>query len=102
MTIVRGAAVRLLRLYHALRDPATPRRVKLAILGALLYLLFPLDAVADPTPLVGLIDDVGVVAAAILYVSGRLPAGVRERAARTLERWTGKPGRGGAGVRGPS
>ncbi len=102
MRPVRGVAERLLWLYHAARDPATPRRTKLAIFGALAYLLFPLDAVVDPTPLVGLLDDVGVIAAAVLYVSRRLPPGVRERAARTLDRLTGSPGSGGAGAGDPS
>lgn len=102
MRPVRGVLERLLWLYHAARDPATPGWAKLAIFGALAYLLFPLDAVADPTPLVGLLDDVGVVAAAILYMSRRLPPGVRERAARTLGRWSGAPRSGGSGTGDPS
>ena len=97
MRPVRGVLERLLWLYHAARDPATPGWAKLAIFGALAYLLFPLDAVADPTPLVGLLDDVGVVAAAIAYVSRRLPPGVRERTARTLSRWFGDRARPDAG-----
>ena len=102
MKPVRSVVERLLWLYHAARDPATPAWAKLAIFGALAYLLFPLDAVADPTPLVGLLDDVGVIAAAIAYVSHRLPPGVRERTARTLSRWFGAPRSDGAGSGGPS
>jgi len=102
MRPVRGVLERLLWLYHAARDPATPAWAKLAIFGALAYLLFPLDAVADPTPLVGLLDDVGVVAAAILYVSRRLPPGARERSARTLSRWFGAPHSGSSGTGDPS
>jgi uncharacterized membrane protein YkvA (DUF1232 family) len=102
MRPVRGVLERLLWLYHAARDPATPAAAKLAIFGALAYLLFPLDVVVDPTPLVGLLDDIGVIAAAVLYVSRRLPPGVRERATHTLGRWFGAPRSGGAGTGDPS
>ena len=102
MRPVRGVLERLLWLYHAVRDPATQGWAKLAIIGALAYLLFPLDAVADPTPLVGLLDDVGVIAAAVLYVSRRLPPGVREKSARTLGRWFGAPRSNGTGTGTPS
>lgn len=54
-----------------LRHPGTPRSAKLAILGAALYVLSPIDLVPDAIPLLGWIDD-GVVVALMLALAGRL------------------------------
>lgn len=45
-----------------LRDPAVPKWRKGAGLFALAYFLMPLDLVPDVIPLVGWLDDVGVLA----------------------------------------
>lgn len=43
-----------------------------AIAGALLYVLTPLDLIPDFIPVVGLLDDAGVIAACLKLVSGDL------------------------------
>lgn len=47
-------------LYYAAQRPETPAWAKSVIYGALGYFIFPLDAIADPTPAVGYAYDRGV------------------------------------------
>ena len=54
-----------LRLYYALDSPTLPAKVKAMILGALGYLISPIDLVPDLMPFVGFLDDVGVLTAAV-------------------------------------
>lgn len=58
----------LLAAYACVRDPATPRSVKLALAAALAYFAMPFDAVPDFLPLLGFSDDAAVLAATIAMV----------------------------------
>ena len=60
--------VRLVR--SLLADPATPRPVRIALVGLLGYLLLPIDLVPDFVPVLGSADDV-IVAALVLRWAGR-------------------------------
>ncbi|MCY3808877.1 MAG: YkvA family protein [Gemmatimonadetes bacterium] len=55
-------------LYYCLKDPDTPLWARRIIMGALGYLILPVDAVPDFLPLVGLTDDLAVLAAAVAIV----------------------------------
>lgn len=70
----------LVAAYLCATDPATPRRVKLALLAALGYFILPTDAVADFLPLVGFSDDMAVLAAVIATVAGAITDIHRRRA----------------------
>jgi uncharacterized membrane protein YkvA (DUF1232 family) len=50
------------------QDMKVPRWRKLAGLGALVYLFSPVDVVPDVIPLVGWLDDVGVVSAVAMFL----------------------------------
>ncbi len=52
-------------LWNLLQDPNTPWGKKAIIIGALVYLISPIDAVPDPIPFFGLLDDVAVIGLAI-------------------------------------
>lgn len=67
-------------MFFCLLDPATPRWVKAIVAAALAYFVLPLDAVPDLLPLVGLSDDVSLLAAAYAAVSGFVTADHRTRA----------------------
>lgn len=61
----------LIRLVRALlADPDTPRGVKVALVGLLVYLLSPIDLVPDVFPVIGSLDDV-IVSAVVLRWAGR-------------------------------
>jgi len=55
-------------LYTALKSPNMSKANKMIILGALGYLILPLDVVADILPLVGLSDDIFVLTTALTKV----------------------------------
>jgi uncharacterized membrane protein YkvA (DUF1232 family) len=66
------------------RDPRVPRRAKLAIGFALLWLLSPIDLIPEFLPVIGPLDDVVVVALAFRYAARQVPRSV------LLEAWPGK------------
>lgn len=83
-----AAACRALR-----RDPAVPRRAKVALGFALLWVLSPVDLVPEFLPVVGLLDDVLVVALVLRWAGRQVPREVLLAAwpgeTRLLERLLG-------------
>jgi uncharacterized membrane protein YkvA (DUF1232 family) len=73
-------AVRRLR-----RDPAVPRRAKIALLVAGLWVLSPIDLIPEFIPVIGPLDDIVVVALALRYAGRQVP---RET---LLAAWPGDP-----------
>lgn len=67
------------------RDPAVPRRAKLAVGFAALWCLSPIDLIPEFLPVIGPLDDVVMVALALRYAARQIPREVLERA------WTGEP-----------
>ena len=58
----RKAVEETLTLYYCMKDPETPLQAKIVIFGALAYLILPVDLIPDFIPVIGWLDDVGVVA----------------------------------------
>ncbi len=79
-----GSAVvsRALVLWYAARDPDTPMRAKAVIIGALAYLVEPIDAIPDLTPLLGYTDDMTVLGLALTAVVAYVKPAHREAARR--------------------
>lgn len=90
-TLLKSVGREFLVLLFALRHPATPRGLKLAIVALLLYVLSPVDLIPDLLPIVGWADDAVVVVMATPYLVRRLPARVMAdcsaAAARLLARF---------------
>ena len=61
----------------SLKSRQTPRKVKGMMLLAILYLLSPIDLNPDAIPVLGMVDDVVIVPAAIAALMRLLPYGVR-------------------------
>ncbi|HSK98545.1 MAG TPA: DUF1232 domain-containing protein [Euzebyales bacterium] len=55
-----------------MRGRKVPNKAKLAILGAVVWLLSPLDPLPDVLPAVGVLDDLVVLVAAVRYVLEQL------------------------------
>lgn len=79
-----------LTLYYALWEPDTPAWAKTVIAGALGYLILPLDAIPDVIPVVGLTDDIGIIAAAIAAIEMNIPQAAVDKADEKMSKWFGK------------
>lgn len=66
------------------RDPRVPRRAKVAVALAGLWVLSPLDLLPEFLPVIGPLDDVVVVALALRYAARRVPRHV------VVEAWPGE------------
>ena len=72
-----------LGLFYCLKDPATPAWVRVAIVGALGYLILPIDIIPDFIPFVGWVDDAAVVASVLAAVR----SGIRDRHWQQADAW---------------
>jgi uncharacterized membrane protein YkvA (DUF1232 family) len=73
-------AVRRLR-----KDPRVPRRAKVALVVAGIWLASPIDLIPDFVPVIGPLDDIVVVVLAVRYAGRRVPRDV------LLAAWPGEP-----------
>jgi uncharacterized membrane protein YkvA (DUF1232 family) len=55
------------------KDPRVPRRVKLAVAFAAVWVLSPIDLIPEFLPVIGPLDDIVVVAIALRYAARRVP-----------------------------
>lgn len=54
-------------------DPRVPRRVRVAVVVALLWTLSPIDLIPEFIPIIGPLDDILVIALALRYAARRIP-----------------------------
>ena len=71
-------AMRVLR-----KDPRVPRRAKVAVVVAMLWVVSPIDLIPEFLPVIGPLDDVVVVALAFRYAARQVPRDV------LLDAWPG-------------
>ena len=76
-------------MYYAFRRKETPSWAKRIVLGALVYLLSPIDAIPDLAPLIGYTDDMSVLFYGLVLIAAYINPDVRASAFRTLESWIG-------------
>lgn len=76
-----------LLLYNAYQRKETPTWAKNIILGALGYLLSPIDGVPDITPFLGFTDDVGVISFGLVSIACYINEEVRKDAKGQLKKW---------------
>ncbi|MFT4638304.1 MAG: uncharacterized membrane protein YkvA (DUF1232 family) [Verrucomicrobiales bacterium] len=77
-------------LYYCLQDDRTPTWAKTTIVGALGYLILPVDAIPDIIPVVGFSDDLGALAAASATVAAHIIPEHKVKAADQVETLFGK------------
>ncbi len=66
------------------RDPRVPRRAKVAVVLAGLWLASPIDLIPEFLPVIGPLDDIVVVVLALRYAGRRVPRQV------LLDAWPGE------------
>jgi len=62
----------VIALYNYLKDDQVKWYRKLIVVSALLYFISPIDTIPDLAPLVGYLDDLGVIAATIKYIGSEI------------------------------
>jgi len=59
-------------LFNYFSDKSIPWYRKSIVVGALVYFIVPIDSIPDIAPLVGYLDDLGVITAVIKYLGSEL------------------------------
>jgi len=67
------------------RDPRVPRRAKVAVVIAMLWVLSPIDLIPEFLPVIGPLDDIIAVAVLLRYAGRSVPRQV------LLDAWPGDP-----------
>jgi len=67
-------------LYLVFQDPLTPTWVKVLIVSALGYLIWPMDAMPDVLPIIGYVDDLAAMAAALASIEIHITTEIRLKA----------------------
>lgn len=65
------------QLWYVLQKPEVPAKNKALIMGALGYLISPLDFIPDLLPVLGYSDDIVAITFALIQVQGYIDADVR-------------------------
>ena len=67
--VIAKAWDKVLFLWEKAKSPEIPLSLKVAVIGALLYLVLPIDVIPDVIPGLGLLDDLSVILAVVSKVS---------------------------------
>lgn len=76
-----------LLLFYTLRRKETPPWAKKIIIGALGYLISPIDALPDLTPFLGYTDDLSVLLFALSSIAFCVNEDIKSKAKSTLNKW---------------
>ncbi len=79
-----------LELYYVLNEDSTPIGVKATIVGALGYLICPIDFIPDIIPILGFTDDAGALALAYKTVKAYVTPAITEKVDRKIGMSNGK------------
>ena len=74
-------------LYYTLQSDQVSVKDKAIIIGALGYLISPLDVVPDAIPIIGLGDDLSVLVYVLQKVWGDVSDDVKQKAKEKLSKW---------------
>ena len=89
--IAKSAGAKLvyaaLILYYTLQSPKVSATNKAMIIGALGYLISPLDVVPDAIPIAGLADDLGVLVFVLKKVWTDVDPDIQVKARQRLSKW---------------
>lgn len=78
-----------LLMYYAFVRKETPAWAKRIVMGALVYLISPIDAIPDLSPIIGYTDDLGVLTYGLVMIAAYINEEVRSSSRSTLNAWIG-------------
>jgi uncharacterized membrane protein YkvA (DUF1232 family) len=59
-------------LYNYMKSDKIPIGKKFIVIAALIYFITPIDAIPDAIPIVGFLDDIGIISALVKYLGQEL------------------------------
>ena len=68
-SVGQGLAYSVFLMYYAWKNPDTPAWAKRVILGAIAYLLAPIDSIPDLTPFIGFTDDLSILSLSLMAIA---------------------------------
>lgn len=74
-------------LYYTLQNEKVSKTDKALIIGALGYMISPLDVIPDAIPIVGLTDDLAVLIYVLRKVWGDVEDDIKDKAKQRLSKW---------------
>lgn len=77
-------------LYCMMKSPDVPLRDKAVIVGALGYLILPLDAVPDFIPMLGIVDDMSAIVLVLRTLDKDITTEIRNEARRQTDHLLGE------------
>ena len=87
LTAGRAIAQPALEGFELIMDHSTPPQVRISIMGALTYLIVPIDLIPDFIPASGFSDDLVALTAAISLWQHHITPEMRFRAKCKLDKW---------------
>ncbi len=79
------AIYKILQLYYLMSDSKTPFKVKMEIMGALGYLILPVDLIPDAIPVAGYADDIGAIVFVLNRVNCYITDDIRKKARKKTD-----------------
>ena len=79
-----------LLLFYSYKRPETPYWAKHVVLGTLGYLIAPIDAIPDLSPILGYTDDIGVLSFGLMTIACYVNLDVKVKARQQLKAWFGE------------
>ena len=76
-----------LLLYYVAQSDHVPKSVKALIFGALGYFMSTLDGIPDITPMIGFVDDLGIMAAVLALVASKINPDIQQKVDEKLARF---------------
>ncbi|PRO67297.1 YkvA family protein [Alkalicoccus urumqiensis] len=76
-----------LTLFYAMQDDAVPKKAKMTIVGALGYLILPVDVIPDFIPVIGFTDDLTIIIYALYQVISHVSDETKQRAYEKTTAW---------------
>ena len=83
----RALALPALEAFEIMIDDSTPSQVRISMIGALTYLIVPLDLMPDFIPAAGFSDDLVALTAVISLWRNYLTPQIKNRARLKLDKW---------------
>ena len=84
-TVGKEVVYKVLQLYYVLQKDGVPTSQKVLIMGALAYLISPIDVVPDCIPVVGWLDDVAAVGVVLSQISKYVDREINDKVEDKIE-----------------